>query len=414
MPDDPRSRILAEARACLGMGGPEPWATEAGIRGASKGVSWCGLFVRAVWRRAGLIVRDWKIGDGNVAGLKRTTTPEPGDLVCWRGATGHQSIFVGLDGSIVQSIDGNTTGRGPDGTPVYSTIAEKRRPLADVLFFCSAPVASASAGPVPSPAGGSTRTGLPLATDLCRGLDVSSHQDPKALNWAAAARLGYRYGIVRLTNGVDLDDRAHEHARRIRDAGLVLGAYGFLVPWHSPERLASAFTAAAELVQYGHPGDLIPWLDVESWQGASGYHQAEPSWSPVAEETARLLAQAFGGCAVYVNAADWASMGRPMWIGRHPLACAHYTDAAEPLTAGGLQWTWWQHRVAVVPGVATVRLDQSLARLPLPTIPSPSAEPLHLEQQRVDVGWIGVPWDRAEHDRLRNAAVARHTAREPL
>jgi len=34
--------------------------------------------------------------------------------------------------------------------------------------------------------------------------------------------------------------------------------------------------------------------------------------------------------------------------------------------------------------------------------------------QRVDVGWIDVPWDRAAHDRLRNAAVARHTAEEPL
>jgi len=158
---DPRSRILSEARACLGMGGPEPWAREAGIVGASKSVSWCGLFVRAVWRRAGLTVRDWKIGEGNVATLRKTTTPEPGDLICWRGQTGHQSIFVREENGMVTSLDGNTTGRAPDGTPVYSTIAEKRRPVADVLAFYSAPVASASAGPVPSPAGGGTRTGLP-------------------------------------------------------------------------------------------------------------------------------------------------------------------------------------------------------------------------------------------------------------
>ena len=62
---------------------------------------------------------------------------------------------------MVTSLDGNTTGRAPDGTPVYSTIAEKRRASADVLAFYSAPIASAKVGPVPSPARGSTETGLP-------------------------------------------------------------------------------------------------------------------------------------------------------------------------------------------------------------------------------------------------------------
>jgi len=156
-----RDRILAEARACLGLGGPEPWAREAGIVGASKSVSWCGLWVRAIWRRAGLTVRDWRIGEGNVSTLRKTTTPEPGDLICWRGQTGHQSIFVEDDAGMVVSLDGNTTGRALDGTPVYSTVAEKRRASADVLAYYAAPVASASAGPVPSPARGSTETGLP-------------------------------------------------------------------------------------------------------------------------------------------------------------------------------------------------------------------------------------------------------------
>ena len=276
----------------------------------------------------------------------------------------------------------------------------------------SAPIASAKAGPVPSPARGSTESGLPA--DQCRGIDLSEHQAVGAVDWHAAARLGYRYGIARLTNGTTGDARCVEHCRRIRDAGLTLGAYLFCVHWRTPAEMVAAFLRDAEACGYGEPGDLVPWLDVESWQGASGHHQAAPAWSPVAEETSERLAERFGGCAVYLNASDWAAMGRPIWIGRYPLACAHYTDSPEPLTAGGLQWTWWQHRVAPIPGVCTVRIDQSIARLPLPTIRQTEAQPAHHGEQRVDTGWIDVPWDRSEHDRLRNLAVARHTERESL
>lgn len=248
-----------------------------------------------------------------------------------------------------------------------------------------------------------------MTTDTARGIDVSSHQHPDAIDWAAAQRLGYRFGIVRLTNGLEIDSRAREHARRIRAAGLTLGAYAFMIPWRDPERIVSAFTAAAALVQYGGPGDLIPWLDVESWRGASGYHKASPEWSEPAEKATELLSQKFGGCALYCNASDWAAMGSPEWIGRYPLACAHYTDAPEPLTAGGIRWTWWQHRVAPIPGVSTVPLDQSVCRLPMPTIHQDVEEPPRAaDPQRVDVGWIPCDFDRDEHDRLRNLAVERN------
>jgi GH25 family lysozyme M1 (1,4-beta-N-acetylmuramidase) len=408
---DPRSRILAEARACLGMGGPEPWATEMGIKGALPSTSYCGLGVRAVWRRAGLVVPDWKIGSANLKGLVKTTSPEPGDLIQWRGDLGHQSLFVRRDGSIVEGIDWNTTGKNLEGKLVASTVAEKRRASADVLAYYAAPIASAKVGPVPSPARGSTESGLPA--DQCRGIDLSEHQAVNAVDWHAAARLGYRYGIARLTNGTTRDTRCVEHCRRIRDAGLILGGYIFHVYWRTPSEMVEAFLRDSEACGYGLPGDQVPWLDLESWQGASGYHQAVPAWSPVAEETAARLAECFGSVGIYLNASDWAAMGCPTWIGRYPLACAHYTAAAEPLTAGGLQWTWWQHRVAPIPGVCTVRIDQSIARLPLPTIRQTEAQPAHHGEQRVDTGWIDVPWDRTEHARLRNLAVARHTDEEP-
>ncbi len=407
MTDPRRERILAEARACLGMGGPEPWATEMGIKGAMPSTSYCGLGVRAVWRRSGLVVPDWIIGSANLKGLTKTTKPQPADLIQWRGDLGHQSLFVRSEGSIIVSIDWNTTGKDREGKHSASTVAEKRRASADVLAYYSAPLSAVA--PQPAPAHGGTGAGLPA--DQCRGIDVSEHQAVDAVDWRAAVRLGYRYGIARLTNGTTRDARCVEHCRRIRDAGLVLGAYVFHVYWRTPAEMVAAFLRDSEACGYGLPGDQIPWLDVESWTGSSGYHQADPSWSPVAEETAARLAEQFGSVGIYLNASDWAAMGCPTWIGRYPLACAHYTEAANPLTAGGIQWSWWQHRVAPIPGVCTVRIDQSIARLPLPTIRQPDAQPAHHEEQRVDGGWIDVPWDRAEHNRLRNAAEARKTDR---
>ncbi len=141
-----RQRILEEARACLGLGGPEPWGTEAGVHGgASPGTGWCGLFARAVWRRAGLVVPDWITSDANTGRLRKTTDPQLGDLVCWRGKAGHQSLFVRFEGpSIIVTLDGNTIGKDRDGADSFSCVAERRRARAEALAYYSAPVETCS------------------------------------------------------------------------------------------------------------------------------------------------------------------------------------------------------------------------------------------------------------------------------
>lgn len=252
-----------------------------------------------------------------------------------------------------------------------------------------------------------------IVSACCWGLDVSSAQAPGSVDWAAAARQGARYGVVQLSEGVDPERHAEDHCAAVRGAGMALGAYAFFIPWREPAAMLGAFEAAADRCGYGHPGDVVPWLDCESWKGASGYHHAAPDWAPGVRATLEAFRARFGVVVLYCNHADWVAMGRPDWIGEYPLAAPHY-GVMRPTTAGGLAFAFWQDRVEPIAGVSTKRVDHSWARLPLLTLPHPAAEHAPPAPQRVDVGWIDVPWDRESHNRLRNAAVARHTAEEPI
>lgn len=126
-----RERIIELAHACLGQGGPQPWAKEAGANYAPHDrPEWCGLFVRAIWRRAGLVIPDWVIGEGNTAYL-RTMRPgeliQPGDMG-YVAKNGHQAIVVHDDGRTIRSIDGNGPGE---------RVVERLRPRSDYAAFYS-------------------------------------------------------------------------------------------------------------------------------------------------------------------------------------------------------------------------------------------------------------------------------------
>ena len=127
-----RARIVELARACDGQRGPEPWAREAGFRlGPNDRPSWCGLFARAIWRRAGVALPDWRMGEANLGYLRQLTAGEraqPGDLG-YVLAKGHQAIVVRDDGENVISIDGNAA----DGR----VVVDRARPRTDYAAFYS-------------------------------------------------------------------------------------------------------------------------------------------------------------------------------------------------------------------------------------------------------------------------------------
>lgn len=128
---DIRDRIIAEAEACLGQSDPVPFLREAApVFRVHDRPSWCGIFVRAIWRRAGLSVPDWKMGTPNLWYLLPTRTPGRGDLVFFRGRLGHQAIFEATDGVNVTTLDGNTNG---------GKVARRTRPIANVLRYYGVP-----------------------------------------------------------------------------------------------------------------------------------------------------------------------------------------------------------------------------------------------------------------------------------
>jgi hypothetical protein len=399
---DIRDAILAAARATLGASGPEPWATEAGVRGGVKpDVEWCGLWVRAIWRRAGLVVPDWITGSANLKPLTKITTPQPGDLIQWRGKAGHQSIFVGFDGPIVRSVDGNSTGRGPDGKPVYEVVAEKRRASADVLAYYSAPLASATPRPVPVDTRASTGAGLPSARLL--GVDVSAHQTPGSMNWRLLRELGFSFAYVRgVKMGRELDVHAVEHVARAREAGFAVGLYAFFDPRHeATKQLCLAIDAHAACGL--HPGDLAPTLDVESITGGP---TAIPAWSEPAHFILRGLRDEYGDVLRYHNVRDWFLMGRPSQLEGFDLWLADYAPPAD------LPCVCWQHKSATIPGYGSQVLDQNVAMGPLPTIGG-RAVPVVVEPSTLpdEIALPWVRWDHAEHSRLRNLAEQRKTDR---
>jgi GH25 family lysozyme M1 (1,4-beta-N-acetylmuramidase) len=241
------------------------------------------------------------------------------------------------------------------------------------------------------------------------GIDVSDLQSPSRLDYAAAYSAGYRWLVAKLSDGRDIDSRGAEHIRNARRAGMVPGGYHFFIPWRTPREQLEAMLGAADAADYGHHGDLIPWLDIESWRGASGqYRQAEPSWSAYSEELAGLISEHFGGCIVYLNESDYALLGKPDWIRRYPLAAAHYgVPAGSPRTAGGMQWAIHQHTVAPIPGVYSAPVDQSIARSPLPLIGSECPEPTRIDPAEIEVTQLR--FDPAEHWAYRDQVIRQKT-----
>jgi hypothetical protein len=139
-----RDRIIEEATKTLDMSGPEPWAAEAGLKlGPNDKPSWCGLWARSMWRRAGLTVPDWKRSQGNVSYLTMVALPraQHGDLVCWKGKEGHQSLFVRTEGPWVITLDANTIQYGDGGKILKThTICQRKRPHHQVLAVFRAPI----------------------------------------------------------------------------------------------------------------------------------------------------------------------------------------------------------------------------------------------------------------------------------
>jgi len=211
------------------------------------------------------------------------------------------------------------------------------------------------------------------------GLDLSHHQSPGALPWASW-RGKVDFVIARAGYGSARDRHVSEHVARARDIGAKVGLYLFFRPSEPIEPQLDTLLDVAEAVALG-PGDIVPALDIEQDPIPSPTPVA-PSWSERCLKLVEAIEARFGGALVYITQREWSMLGKPEWVLKRPLWCAHYRDAA-PATPGNVPATIHQHRVGAFdphgPGGYTapkdmphgaIQLDQNRLFLPLPLIPS--------------------------------------------
>lgn len=94
------------------------------------------------------------------------------------------------------------------------------------------------------------------------GVDVSQYQG--AINWTAVKKAGYRFAIVKATEGLDYRDPTYDasRVRAMHVAGLVVGVYHFMRP--RPGRLASSearFAVATARAAGWNPSKDLPLVE---------------------------------------------------------------------------------------------------------------------------------------------------------
>ncbi len=220
--------------------------------------------------------------------------------------------------------------------------------------------------PHPEPAGADAAAG-PL-----EGLDVSYHSG--RVDWRAAAAQGSRFALTLATAGDDFRDPFFPcHWERMRQAGLLRGAYHFFVADDDPRQQARAFLSH---VVY-EPGDLVPVVDIEKVGPHPPRDLPQRLQAFVDEIEARLGVKPI----IYTGPAFWNANFRG-GFGDYPLWLAQYGVDRPAVPAGWNRWIFWQWRGnADLPDVApVVDLDRlgagvDLSRLLIPERPPERVAP---------------------------------------
>jgi lysozyme len=177
------------------------------------------------------------------------------------------------------------------------------------------------------------------------GIDVSHHNG--AIDWKAVAHSGVVFAYVKATEGATFADHLFgANWARIKEAGMVRGAYHFFRPAAPALAQADRFLAAMGELS---AGDLPPMLDLEE---AGGADRDEWAGLPVEERVAAALAwldrveRACGRKPVVYTRRGFleAKLGSVGALAGYPLWVAHYTRAKRPsVPKGWTRWTFWQY-----------------------------------------------------------------------
>ncbi len=168
------------------------------------------------------------------------------------------------------------------------------------------------------------------------GIDVSKYQD--VVNWQSVKNMRVQdisisFVFVKATEGLGNEDQMFSRNwKKIKEAGLVRGAYHYFLPTKSGKAQAENFINSVTLV----PGDLPPVLDIEQAFGVppEKLRQRAKEWLQTV--------QAYYGTApiIYTNVDFYERYLKDDFDG-YLLWAAHYLQPSQPRIYRN--WSFWQH-----------------------------------------------------------------------
>lgn len=204
-----------------------------------------------------------------------------------------------------------------------------------------------------------------------RGIDVSHHQPPEAVDYEKIAET-HDWVYVRAAYGDRKDEHFGAHVQKASAAGLMVGGYLFVRQRTPAVNQLDVFRR--QLAEYGlEEACLPPCLDVEynKYDGPLDRGVMRPIVHALYAE----LMQRYGQLTVYTTQKDWRILGDPPWLqdaGVH-LWVAHW-GVKEPATPMGLSWTFWQYEVGRIEGFAA-DIDKNVSKT-IPILKGAKTDPL--------------------------------------
>ena len=195
---------------------------------------------------------------------------------------------------------------------------------------------AASPGPLvtPTPSAATLPPVVATASRTASGIDISHFQG--SVDFAAAARGGADFAIIKATEGAtNVDPAFVKNWSDAKAAGLVRGAY-HLMRFGDPDAESRNFLAAVKL----EAGDLPAAVDLELARTVTPKEAATKALRVLA-----LVQQATGKKPiVYDSYAGFAALfaAEPA-LANYPLWIASYGDAPPRIPAPGTDWTFWQY-----------------------------------------------------------------------
>jgi lysozyme len=177
-----------------------------------------------------------------------------------------------------------------------------------------------------------------------KGIDVAKYQG--SIDWGRVHAEGIEFAFARVTDGLEeIDPYFGRNWIRMREAGVVCGAYHFFRAKLDPVKQAELFVDLVNAAGGFERDDLPPVLDVEQigCRGVSPHLIVKnmKAWIEVVERLTRKRV------IIYTNADQWNALakagGRDAVFAKRMLWTSHYqtTDPLVPLP--WMRWHFWQY-----------------------------------------------------------------------